>query len=32
LNTLAAITAKEAGFRSIADAGADTTTAHGRLM
>jgi DNA invertase Pin-like site-specific DNA recombinase len=32
LNTLAAITDKEAGFRSLADARADTTTAHGRLM
>ena len=32
LNTLAAITAKKAGFRSLADAWADTTTAHGRLM
>jgi DNA invertase Pin-like site-specific DNA recombinase len=32
LDTLAAITAKEAGFRSLADAWADTTTAHGRLM
>src|ERR1700680_5046207 len=32
LNTLAPITAKEAGFRSVADAWADTTTAHGRLM
>jgi DNA invertase Pin-like site-specific DNA recombinase len=32
LNTLAAVTGKEAGFRSIADAWADTTTAHGRLM
>jgi len=32
LNTLAAITAKEAGFRSLADACANTTTAHGRLM
>jgi DNA invertase Pin-like site-specific DNA recombinase len=32
LNTLAAITDKEAGFRSLADAWADTTTAHGRLM
>jgi DNA invertase Pin-like site-specific DNA recombinase len=32
LNTLAAITGKEAGFRSLADAWADTTTAHGRLM
>jgi DNA invertase Pin-like site-specific DNA recombinase len=32
LNTLAAITAKEAGFRSLADTWADTTTSHGRLM
>jgi DNA invertase Pin-like site-specific DNA recombinase len=32
LNTLAAITAKDAGFRSLAEAWADTTTAHGRLM
>jgi DNA invertase Pin-like site-specific DNA recombinase len=32
LNTLAAITNKKAGFRSLADAWADTTTAHGRLM
>jgi len=32
LNTLAAITGKKAGFRSLADARADTTTAHGRLM
>jgi DNA invertase Pin-like site-specific DNA recombinase len=32
LNTLAQITAKEAGFTSLADAWADTTTAHGRLM
>ncbi len=32
LNTLAAITGKEAGFRSLADAWADTTTPHGRLM
>lgn len=32
LNTLAAITAKQAGFRSLGDAWADTTTAHGRLM
>ena len=32
LNTLAAITDKGAGFRSLADAWADTTTAHGRLM
>jgi len=32
LNTLAAITAKKAGFRSLGDTWADTTTAHGRLM
>jgi DNA invertase Pin-like site-specific DNA recombinase len=32
LNMLAAITGKEAGLRSLADAWADTTTAHGRLM
>ena len=32
LNTLAAITGKKAGFRSLSDAWADTTTAHGRLM
>jgi DNA invertase Pin-like site-specific DNA recombinase len=32
LNILAAITGKKAGFRSLADAWADTTTAHGRLM
>src|SRR6267142_2118894 len=32
LNTLAAITGKKAGFRSLADAWSDTTTAHGRLM
>src|SRR5271166_2737887 len=32
LNTLAAITAKNAGFRSLGDTWADTTTAHGRLM
>src|SRR5580692_7751297 len=32
LNTLAAITDKKAGFRSLNDAWADTTTAHGRLM
>jgi DNA invertase Pin-like site-specific DNA recombinase len=32
LNTLAAITGKKAGFRSLADAWTDTTTAHGRLM
>jgi DNA invertase Pin-like site-specific DNA recombinase len=31
LNTLAAITGKKAGFRSLADAWADTTTAHGRF-
>ena len=32
LNTLAAIAGKHAGFRSLGDAWADTTTAHGRLM
>jgi DNA invertase Pin-like site-specific DNA recombinase len=32
LNTLAAIAAKKAGFKSLADTWADTTTAHGRLM
>jgi DNA invertase Pin-like site-specific DNA recombinase len=32
LNTLAAVTSKEAGFRSLADAWADTTTAHGRRL
>jgi DNA invertase Pin-like site-specific DNA recombinase len=32
LNTLAAIGDRKAGFRSLADAWADTTTAHGRLM
>src|SRR6266851_2264485 len=32
LNTLAAITDKKAGFRSLGDTWADTTTAHGRLM
>jgi DNA invertase Pin-like site-specific DNA recombinase len=32
LNTLAAITGKKAGFRSLGEAWADTTTAHGRLM
>ena len=32
LNTLAAITDHKAGFRSLADTWADTTTAHGRLM
>ena len=32
LNTLATITAKKAGFRSLGDTWADTTTSHGRLM
>jgi len=32
LNTLATITAKGAGFRSLGDAWADSTTSHGRLM
>jgi DNA invertase Pin-like site-specific DNA recombinase len=32
LNTLAAIIDKEAGFRSLGDTWADTTTAHTRLM
>ena len=32
LNTLAAITGRKAGFRSLADSWADTTTPHGRLM
>jgi DNA invertase Pin-like site-specific DNA recombinase len=32
LNVLATVSEKGAGFRSIADAWADTTTAHGRLM
>src|SRR6476660_8340672 len=32
LNTLAAIAERKAGFRSLGDAWADTTTAHGRLM
>jgi DNA invertase Pin-like site-specific DNA recombinase len=32
LNTLAAITARKAGFRSLGDTWADTTTSHGRLM
>ena len=32
LNTLATIAAKKAGFLSLGDAWADTTTAHGRLM
>jgi DNA invertase Pin-like site-specific DNA recombinase len=32
LNTLATITDRKAGFRSLGDIWADTTTAHGRLM
>jgi DNA invertase Pin-like site-specific DNA recombinase len=32
LNVLATVAEKGAGFRSLADAWADTTTAHGRLM
>ena len=32
LNTLAQITERNAGFKSLADTWADTTTAHGRLM
>jgi DNA invertase Pin-like site-specific DNA recombinase len=32
LNTLATVTSKGAGFRSLNDTWADTTTAHGRLM
>lgn len=32
LNTLAAIIAKKAGFKSIGDTWADTTTSHGRLV
>ena len=32
LNTLAIITCKKAGFRSLGDSWADTTTPHGRLM
>jgi len=32
LNTLAAIAERKAGFRSLGDTWADTTTAHGRLM
>jgi hypothetical protein len=32
LNTLAALAVREAGFRSLGDAWADTTSAHGRLM
>jgi DNA invertase Pin-like site-specific DNA recombinase len=32
LNTLAAITGKNAGFKSLGDTWADTTTSHGRLI
>ena len=32
LNVLATITSKKAGFRSLGDTWADTTTSHGRLM
>jgi DNA invertase Pin-like site-specific DNA recombinase len=32
LNTLGTITDRKAGFRSLGDAWADTTTSHGRLM
>jgi DNA invertase Pin-like site-specific DNA recombinase len=32
LNTLVAITDRKAGFRSLTDTWADTTTSHGRLM
>jgi DNA invertase Pin-like site-specific DNA recombinase len=32
LNTLATITDRKAGFRSLGDTWADTTSAHGRLM
>jgi DNA invertase Pin-like site-specific DNA recombinase len=32
LNTLAAVADRKAGFRSLGDAWADTTTSHGRLM
>ena len=32
LNTLGVVADKKAGFRSLGDAWADTTTAHGRLM
>ena len=32
LNTLATVTGRKAGFRSLGDAWADTTTSHGRLM
>jgi DNA invertase Pin-like site-specific DNA recombinase len=32
LNTLAAVAGRDAGFRSLGDTWADTTTAHGRLL
>ena len=32
LNTLATITGRKAGFRSLGDTWADTTTSHGRRM
>jgi DNA invertase Pin-like site-specific DNA recombinase len=32
LNTLAAISGKKAGFKSLGDTWADTTTSHGRLV
>jgi len=32
LNILDRVAKADAGFKSLADAGADTTTAHGRLM
>ena len=32
LNVLATITSRKAGFRSLGDTWADTTTSHGRLM
>jgi DNA invertase Pin-like site-specific DNA recombinase len=32
LNTLGTIADRKAGFRSLGDTWADTTTAHGRLM
>jgi DNA invertase Pin-like site-specific DNA recombinase len=32
LNTLATVAERKAGFRSLGDAWADTTTSHGRLM
>jgi DNA invertase Pin-like site-specific DNA recombinase len=32
LNTLGAIAERKAGFRSLSDTWADTTTSHGRLM